>query len=199
MPLFQGLRTTPLLDIFPDSLTKLPTICLYGLGFFANIVLLYFLLKSFNLLNINNMHNFLYINLLFISFCATARCDAGCRTIYYIWRASVLRLMHGSGFQTHYIFASPRHNALPLRHLGCAGRYRHRGREYKIQGTLLGPLKKGNSLKNWAVVFFIYNRTRQRKGNDSTCCCLRWRSQSQITSIKIIKLLHEKKYHLDIQ
>ena|GEM_PF-1380336 len=63
MPLFQGLRTTPLLDIFPDSLTKLPTICLYGLGFFANIVLLYFLLKSFNLLNINNMHNFLYINL----------------------------------------------------------------------------------------------------------------------------------------
>ena len=45
-----------------DSLTKLPTICLYGLGFFANIVLLYFLLKSFNLLNINNMHNFLYIN-----------------------------------------------------------------------------------------------------------------------------------------
>ena len=46
-----------------DSLTKLPTICLYGLGFFANIVLLYFLLKSFNLLNINNMHNFLYINL----------------------------------------------------------------------------------------------------------------------------------------
>ena len=107
MPLFQGLRTTPLLDIFPDSLTKLPTICLYGLGFFANIVLLSFLLKSFNLLNINNMHNFLYINLLFISFCATARCDAGCRTIYYIWRASVLRLMHGSGFQTHYIFASP--------------------------------------------------------------------------------------------
>jgi len=42
MSLFQGLRTTPLLDIFPDSLTKLPTICLYGLGFFANIVLLYF-------------------------------------------------------------------------------------------------------------------------------------------------------------
>ena len=42
-----------------DSLTKLPTICLYGLGFFANIELLYFLLKSFNLLNINNMHNFL--------------------------------------------------------------------------------------------------------------------------------------------
>ena len=41
MSLFQGLRTTPLLDIFPDSLTKLPTICLYGLGFFANIVLLY--------------------------------------------------------------------------------------------------------------------------------------------------------------
>ena len=55
--------TTPLLDTFPDSLTKWPTICLYGLGFFANIVLLYFLLKSFNLLNINNMHNFLYINL----------------------------------------------------------------------------------------------------------------------------------------
>lgn len=45
MSLFQGLRTTPLLDIFPDSLTKLPTICLYGLGFFANIVLLYFLMQ----------------------------------------------------------------------------------------------------------------------------------------------------------
>ena len=49
----------------------------------------------------------IFILSLFISFCATARCDAGCRTIYYIWRASVLRLMHGSGFQTHYIFASP--------------------------------------------------------------------------------------------
>lgn len=32
-------------------------------NYFYNIVLLYFLLKSFNLLNINNMHNFLYINL----------------------------------------------------------------------------------------------------------------------------------------
>ena len=56
---------------------------------------------------INNMFLIIFILSLFISFCATARCDADCRTIYYIWRASVLRLMHGSGFQTHYIFASP--------------------------------------------------------------------------------------------
>ena len=50
----------------------------------------------------------IFILSLFISFCAAARCDAGSRTIYYIWRTSVLtRLMLGSGFQTHYIIASP--------------------------------------------------------------------------------------------
>lgn len=37
-----------------DSLTKLPTICLYGLGFFANIVLLYFLLNIFTSLIISD-------------------------------------------------------------------------------------------------------------------------------------------------
>lgn len=40
-----------------DSLTKLPTICLYGLGFFANIVLLYFLLSIFTSLIISD-HSF---------------------------------------------------------------------------------------------------------------------------------------------
>lgn len=37
-----------------------------------------------------SMFLIVFILSLFISFCAAARCDAGSRTIYYIWRASVL-------------------------------------------------------------------------------------------------------------
>ena len=67
----ENLGTTPLLGTFPDSLTKLPAICLHMFSNFANIAyrlcIRYLSIKSlitFNLLNINNMHNFLYINLL---------------------------------------------------------------------------------------------------------------------------------------
>jgi len=69
----ENLGTTPLLGTFPDSLTKLPATCLHMFRNFANIAyrlcIRYLSIKSlvtFNLLNINNMHNFLYINLLSI-------------------------------------------------------------------------------------------------------------------------------------
>lgn len=55
----------------PDSLTKLSATCLHMFRDFANIsyrlCIRYLSIKSFvtfNLLNINNMHNFLHINLL---------------------------------------------------------------------------------------------------------------------------------------
>ena len=67
----ENLGTTPRLGTFPDSLTKLPAICLHMFSNFANIAyklcIRYLSIKcliSFNLLNINNMHNFLNINLL---------------------------------------------------------------------------------------------------------------------------------------
>ena len=67
----ENLGTNPRLGTFPDSLTKLPAICLHMFSNFANIAyklcIRYLSIKSlftFNLLNINNMHNFLNINLL---------------------------------------------------------------------------------------------------------------------------------------
>ena len=67
----ENLGTTPRLGTFPDSLTKLPAIYLHMFSNFANIAyklcIRYLSIKSlvtFNLPNINNMHNFLNINLL---------------------------------------------------------------------------------------------------------------------------------------
>ena len=67
----ENLGTTPRLGTFPDSLTKLPAICLHMFSNFANIAyklcIRYWSIRSlvtFNLLNIKNMHNFLNINLL---------------------------------------------------------------------------------------------------------------------------------------
>lgn len=64
----ENLGTTPLLGTLPDSLTKFPATCLHMFSNFANIAyrlcIRYLSIKSlitFNLLNINNMHNFLYI------------------------------------------------------------------------------------------------------------------------------------------
>ena len=71
--MFENIGTTPLLGTFPDSLTKLPVICLHMFRNFANIAyrlcIWYLFIKSmitFNLLNINNIHNLLYIDLLSI-------------------------------------------------------------------------------------------------------------------------------------
>lgn len=54
-----------------------------------------------------SMFLIVFILSLFISFCAAARCDAGNRTIIIYGVPPCLRLMHGSGFQAHYIIASP--------------------------------------------------------------------------------------------
>ena len=63
----ENLGTTPLLGTLPDSLTKFPATCLHMFSNFANIAyklcIRYLSIKSlitFNLLNINNMHNFFH-------------------------------------------------------------------------------------------------------------------------------------------
>ena len=61
----ENLGTTPFLGTFPDSLTKMLVTCLHIFRIYTNIAyrlcIQYLSIKSlaaFNLLNINNMHNF---------------------------------------------------------------------------------------------------------------------------------------------